>query len=213
MAELRGDGLGRLDQCLIGSVEAPGAERLGKKRGHVGLNGRRDVRDRRVHDRLGWLDHLVDWLVQVMDQRSITWTQRSNRPTEPGAPPRAPPTRPTDPVPLVRPCASRLPTRPTPRHPPARSTSRRLASCPASSIPTDRPCAARPTPRCPPDLVPLHPPSHASPTDERLLLFCLAPPLPPPPNASPVVAPASSDHMPHKITEEIIKWLNKSQNG
>jgi hypothetical protein len=31
MAELRGDGLSRLDQGLIGSIEARGAEQLGKK--------------------------------------------------------------------------------------------------------------------------------------------------------------------------------------
>jgi hypothetical protein len=39
MAELRGDGLGRLDQGLIVSVEVRGTERLAKKkRGRVGLD-------------------------------------------------------------------------------------------------------------------------------------------------------------------------------
>jgi hypothetical protein len=47
MAELRGDGLGRLDQGLVGSVKARGAEWLGKKsqargsrptRGCIGLD-------------------------------------------------------------------------------------------------------------------------------------------------------------------------------
>jgi hypothetical protein len=31
MGELRGDGLGRLDQGLVGSIEERGAERFGKK--------------------------------------------------------------------------------------------------------------------------------------------------------------------------------------
>jgi hypothetical protein len=71
MAELRGDRLDRLDQGLIGSVEARGAKRLGKKARRAGddqRRGRGDIRDRLVCGRLGWLDHLVGWLVQVMDQ-------------------------------------------------------------------------------------------------------------------------------------------------
>jgi hypothetical protein len=56
---------------------------------------------------------------RVMDQRSITWTKRSNWPTKPGVPPRAltlaspraPPTRPTGPAPLSWPYTSRLPAR------------------------------------------------------------------------------------------------------
>jgi hypothetical protein len=47
---------------------------------------------------------------------------------------------------------------------------------PASSILPDQPCAARSTPCCPPDLAPLHLPSHASPAGERLFLLCLTPP-------------------------------------
>jgi hypothetical protein len=35
MAELRGDGLDRLDQGLVSSVESCGAERLGQKRGRT----------------------------------------------------------------------------------------------------------------------------------------------------------------------------------
>jgi hypothetical protein len=65
MAELRGDGLGRLDQGLVGSVEARGAERLGKKararrsrptrgtRGHTGPRHARSV---------DWVDSII-WLI------------------------------------------------------------------------------------------------------------------------------------------------------
>jgi hypothetical protein len=150
-------------------------------------------------------------LVKGRDGRSTTWTHRSIRPTEQGAPPRSltpasphtPPTRPTDPTPLARHPVACPPVHSTPHHP---------CSRPRLLHPD------RSTPHRPPDLTPLHPPSHASPANERLFLLCLAPPhhrwapLPPPPSASPIGAPASSDPVPHKMTEKITKWLSKSQN-
>jgi hypothetical protein len=70
MAELQGDGLGRLDQGLVGSVKARGAEWLGKNPRHVGADqrgGAQDSTDVGARGRTGptrrWLDRLVGWLV------------------------------------------------------------------------------------------------------------------------------------------------------
>jgi hypothetical protein len=45
MAELRGDGLDRLDQGLVSSVESRGAERLGQKRGRTRADQRGSARN------------------------------------------------------------------------------------------------------------------------------------------------------------------------
>jgi hypothetical protein len=102
------------------------------------------------------------------------------------------------------------PARPTPHHPPVQPR----AACPhapASSIPTNRPCAARPTPRRLPDLASLHPPSHISPTDERI--FLLASRRPATGERPCLLRPAPLPWAPlPPLTLCLTKCLSKSQN-
>jgi hypothetical protein len=161
----------------------------------------------------------------VMDQRSITWTQWSNRPTEPHAPNR--------PTPRVRPPCPRYPSDPvSPVRPHvARSTLRR----PISHCPTSRPCLLHPTP--PPSVSTASCYASRRPTTgERPYLPLPSPlspaPLPPPPHAFPPTSAVSSytqrfshrrpcflrpcasqnDRENHKMTKEITKSLRKTQN-
>jgi hypothetical protein len=129
-----------------------------------------------------------------MDQRYITWTQQSNRLTDPGMPrtpsPRATPTRPIDPVPPTRPCIPRVLNRPTPPgRPPNHTPLARLPSRPCLLPPdsaTDRSRTTRSTPTarltlCRPTLcpcllhlvpLPLTSASHCPATSECPCLLC-----------------------------------------
>jgi hypothetical protein len=134
---------------------------------------------------------------RVMDQRSITWTQRSNRPIEPHAPnqptPCARPPRPhhpSDPAPPVRPRAARstprllTPLIPTLRRP----TSHCLTSCPYLLRPTPPPLVS--TASCYASRRPT--------TSERPYLSLSSPlppvPMPPLPRAS-LLASATSSYI------------------
>jgi hypothetical protein len=64
MAELRGDGLGRLDQGLVGSIEARGPERLEKSAGarepiNAGVRNAGVRRTRLTRGRTGWIGSII----------------------------------------------------------------------------------------------------------------------------------------------------------